>query len=74
MQVDLPVLSDTDCYNYQSSNNFTLITPSLQVCSGKKGSGKDTCQGDSGGPLVYNSNNRWNLVGITSYGFGCGIF
>jgi secreted trypsin-like serine protease len=31
----------------------------------------DTCQGDSGGPLMMFSNNRWYLLGITSYGNGC---
>ena len=31
--------------------------------------GKDTCQGDSGGPLVCNN----VLVGVTSFGKGCGI-
>jgi len=29
----------------------------------------DTCQGDSGGPLMqFTAANRWELVGITSYG------
>jgi secreted trypsin-like serine protease len=33
----------------------------------------DTCQGDSGGPLMMFSNSQWILVGITSYGAGCGL-
>ena len=35
----------------------------------------DTCQGDSGGPVMsYSEKERlWVLVGITSYGRGCGL-
>lgn len=33
--------------------------------------GRDTCSGDSGGPLVARSGGRLELVGITSFGFGC---
>ncbi|XP_070801792.1 neurotrypsin-like [Pituophis catenifer annectens] len=33
----------------------------------------DSCQGDSGGPLVcQRPNTQWVILGITSWGYGCG--
>ncbi|XP_045478559.1 serine protease Hayan-like isoform X2 [Harmonia axyridis] len=46
---------------------------STQICASDNKS--DTCQGDSGGPLqVQNIANSsvYSIVGITSYGIGCG--
>lgn len=67
-QVQMPILTDSLCVS-----RFVSIDPKLQVCAGVSGGGKDTCQGDSGGPLVAkNPNNLWYLIGLTSWGYGCG--
>lgn len=47
------------------------------LCAGDTRSGgnqdlHDACQGDSGGPLVCMINKHMTLVGIISWGIGCG--
>ena len=46
------------------------FTPNM-LCAGK--TGEDTCQGDSGGPLVCEVDEKYTLIGVTSFGYGCGI-
>jgi len=72
MEVSMPVLTDASCRSkFGGTNN--MLNPTTQVCAGETGRGKDTCQGDSGGPLVCKHvNGFWYIIGLTSWGYGCG--
>ncbi|TMW55642.1 hypothetical protein Poli38472_010524 [Pythium oligandrum] len=65
-QVDVPVVSDSACAKVLD------ITPATMLCAGGK-SNKDSCQGDSGGPLTVKSGSEDVLVGVVSWGEGCGL-
>ncbi|CAF2871195.1 unnamed protein product [Rotaria sp. Silwood2] len=67
-QVVLPIL---DATKWPCSVYITYL--SGQICAGELQGGSDTCQADSGGPLmIENSDSRWEIVGITSFGKSCG--
>ncbi|CAF2345553.1 unnamed protein product [Rotaria sp. Silwood2] len=64
------VLTDNACKARYSSG---MINTSTQVCSGGNSTG--ACQGDSGGPFIVADparGGRYVLVGLTSWGIGCG--
>lgn len=65
--VQVPVVNTTRCQETYGSR----VTKD-HVCAGYQSGGKDSCQGDSGGPLVRVVDNRYELVGIVSFGYGCG--
>ncbi|XP_010782514.1 tissue-type plasminogen activator isoform X2 [Notothenia coriiceps] len=47
------------------------ITPNM-LCAGDTRGLDDACKGDSGGPLVCRNNNKMTLMGVISWGDGCG--
>ncbi|XP_071550912.1 chymotrypsinogen A-like isoform X2 [Panulirus ornatus] len=72
-EVELDVWGNSACQaawreKFQDQG-FTLL--SSQVCA--VGLDKDTCSGDSGGPLIVKVSGRWELLGVTSYGFECAV-
>jgi trypsin len=64
LQVDVGIYSNADCKK-------VLSVTDTMICAGGE-LNKDSCQGDSGGPLVVDNNGTTTLVGIVSWGRGCG--
>uniref|UniRef100_A0A8D2BQS0 Plasminogen activator n=1 Tax=Sus scrofa TaxID=9823 RepID=A0A8D2BQS0_PIG len=61
-----------------SKHLFNKTITNNMLCAGDTRSGgdnanlHDACQGDSGGPLVCMKGNHMTLVGVISWGLGCG--
>ncbi|CAH0584212.1 unnamed protein product [Chrysodeixis includens] len=72
-EVDVPIIGHGQCqqqlrrtrlgYNYELKPGF--------LCAGGE-EGKDACKGDGGGPLVCERSGTWQVVGVVSWGIGCG--
>ncbi|MCX5193913.1 serine protease [Streptomyces sp. NBC_00249] len=62
------VLDDDACLRAYPGNADGRYLAESMVCAGDRAGGKDACQGDSGGPLV----SRGRLIGVVSWGRGCG--
>lgn len=51
----------------------SIFDSDRQFCAMDDVSGKDSCQGDSGGPIHQWLGDRWEQVGIVSFGTGCAL-
>lgn len=59
--------------NICSPANMGVISDSMHICAGWDEGMRDSCQGDSGGPLtVLDGDGCPVVVGLTSFGNGCG--
>ncbi|MGC5007566.1 S1 family peptidase [Streptomyces sp. DT203] len=63
------ILPDSTCERAYPGGRAGKYKASAMLCAGETLGGHDACQGDSGGPLVA----RGRLVGLVSWGNGCGL-
>jgi len=70
-KVEVPIITNAICNSAQTRYSGKITENML--CAGNVSSGgKDACQGDSGGPLIIDNGTRKTLVGVVSWGYGCG--
>ncbi|KAM6173888.1 transmembrane protease serine 4 [Erethizon dorsatum] len=68
LQASVQVIDRSQC---NAEDAYQGEVTEKMLCAGVPGGGVDACQGDSGGPLMYHS-EKWQVVGIVSWGYGCG--
>ncbi|XP_030077809.1 transmembrane protease serine 4 isoform X1 [Microcaecilia unicolor] len=65
-EAQISLISSSNC-----NREYTGQILDSMICAGRIEGGTDTCQGDSGGPLVALSGQKWEQMGIVSWGDGC---
>lgn len=65
--IKIPLVNNSIC-----SQHMAHVISNNVLCAGILGQRMDACEGDSGGPMVTLYRDTWFLVGLVSWGEGCG--